>query len=55
MILVYYVLASVVIGFLGMNRKFGFWGYLFCSLLLTPPIGLIVLLSSSPNRRRPLA
>jgi hypothetical protein len=46
-----YVGLSLLIAFLGMNRKFGFWGYLFCSLLLTPVVGLIVLLASS--RRQP--
>ena len=38
--------ASLIIGICGMNRKFGFWGYFFCSLALTPFIGLIILLAS---------
>jgi hypothetical protein len=41
-------LASVVVGWLGRNRKFGFWGYFFGSLALTPFIGLIILLASDP-------
>ena len=36
------------IGFLGTNRKFGFWGYFFYSLLFTPFLGIILLLASSP-------
>ncbi|MFZ5585472.1 MAG: hypothetical protein ACOZHQ_06040 [Thermodesulfobacteriota bacterium] len=49
-----YVVASLFIAFLGMNRKFGFWGYLFCSLLLTPFVGLIVLLASDRRPRPPV-
>ncbi len=42
-----YIGLSFVIAVLGANRKFGFWGYLFCSIALTPCVGLIVLLGSS--------
>lgn len=38
--------ASVVIGLMGRNRKMGFWGYFFGSLLLTPVIGLLLVLAS---------
>jgi hypothetical protein len=38
---------SCIIGLLGTNRKLGFWGYFFASLLLTPFIGVILLLASS--------
>lgn len=44
-------LASVVVGWLGRNRKFGFWGYFFGSLALTPFIGLIILLASDPIKK----
>jgi hypothetical protein len=30
----------------GRNRKFGFWGYLFGSLLLSPVIGLLLVIGS---------
>ncbi len=52
MILVYIVLIvlSLAIAFLGRNRKFGFWGYLFCSLFFTPIVGLLLLIGSD---RRP--
>lgn len=43
---VVYIVLSIILAFFGMNRKFGFWGYLFCSLLLTPLIGLVVVLAS---------
>ena len=36
------VLLAALIGYLGSDRKFGFWGNFFVSLLLTPIIGLLV-------------
>lgn len=41
-----YILFAWIIAVFGTQRKFGFWGYFFCSLLLTPAIGLIVLLAA---------
>ncbi len=41
---------SLVIALLGKNRKLGFWGYLFFSLLFTPILGFIVLLASDKKR-----
>lgn len=38
--------ASVIVGLMGRNRKMGFWGYFFGSLLLTPIIGLLLVLAS---------
>jgi len=45
------ILPAFLIGLLGQNRKMGFWGYFFASLLLTPPIGLLLVLASDskPN------
>ncbi len=48
-----YVGLSFIIAWIGSNRKFGFWGYLFCSLLLTPFVGAIVVLASD-ERPKPL-
>ncbi len=42
---------SLIIGFLGMNRKMGFWGYFFSSLLLTPIIGILLVSVSDPKPR----
>ncbi|TLU50815.1 MAG: hypothetical protein FDX12_09505 [Chlorobium sp.] len=50
--LIYFILC-LVIAFIGSNRKFGFWGYFFCSLFLTPFIGALVLVASDP-RPKPL-
>ena len=46
---VIYVGSSFLIALLGKNRKFGFWGYFFASLLLTPVIGIILILASDPR------
>jgi len=46
MLILLYVFLSLMIGVLGINRKFGFWGYFFGSLLFTPAIGLILVLAS---------
>jgi hypothetical protein len=41
-----YLVACLLVGLLGMNRKFGFWGYFFGSILLTPVIGLLLVFGS---------
>lgn len=43
------ILGSILVGLMGWNRKFGFWGYFFASLLLTPIVGLLLVLASSPR------
>jgi uncharacterized membrane protein YiaA len=40
------LLISLFIGYWGRNRKLGFWGYFFATLLLTPLVGLILVLVS---------
>lgn len=40
-----------LVGFMGRQRKFGFWGYFIASTLLTPLIGLLLVLASD---KRPL-
>jgi hypothetical protein len=44
-----YFAASLLIAFLGVNRTMGFWGYFFASLLLTPVMGALLLLTSGPK------
>ena len=41
-----WIIFSIVIGFIGSGRKIGFGGAFFCSLLLSPIIGLIITLVS---------
>lgn len=45
-----YFACSLLIGILGMHRKFGFWGYFFGSLLLTPLIGVLLIVASDPRK-----
>ena len=42
-----WIVLSGAVGFLGKSRKFGFWGYLFCSLFFTPLVGLLLVLASA--------
>jgi uncharacterized membrane protein len=51
MIFLIYVLASLVIAVIGVNRKLGFWGYFFGSLFLTPFVGLILLVASDKKKK----
>jgi hypothetical protein len=46
-----YFSAALLLGFLGINRKMGFWGYFFSSLLLTPVMGVLLLLASDPKTK----
>jgi hypothetical protein len=41
-----YLGLCLLIAMIGKRRKFGFWGYFFCSLFLTPIIGAIIMLGS---------
>lgn len=45
-----YVLLSIFVGLIGMNRKFGFWGYFFASIALTPFIGILLVFASGKRR-----
>jgi hypothetical protein len=51
-IAVAYIALCFIIAWIGINRKFGFWGYLFCSLFLTPVIGALVLLASDERPKQ---
>jgi uncharacterized membrane protein YiaA len=42
---------SYFIGFLGRNRKLGFWGYFFASLVLTPLLGLLLVVATDPVKK----
>ena len=48
-----YVVLCVIIALIGIQRKFGFWGYFFCSLFLTPVIGAIIVLASDERPQAP--
>lgn len=40
---------SLLVAWTGRHRKLGFWGYFFASLLLSPLIGALLVLVSSPR------
>jgi hypothetical protein len=46
------VIGSLAIATAGRHLRFGFWGYLFASLLLTPIIGLLLLFAGLPTREQ---
>jgi hypothetical protein len=57
--ILYYVAAAVVyvalcflVAFLGRNRKWGYWGYLWSSVLFTPLFGVLFVLAADPPPRR---
>jgi hypothetical protein len=43
------ILLSLFIGAFGRNYRFGFWGYIFSSLLLTPLVGILLVIASKPK------
>lgn len=45
-----WLVAAIIIGFFGRNLRFRFWGYFFVSILLTPVIGLLMLIAAIPPR-----
>jgi hypothetical protein len=45
---------SAIVGYIGKGRKFGFWGYMACSLIFTPIIGLVIVFASD-KRPAPVA
>ncbi len=48
-IVLIYLVLCLFVGFLGRNRKWGFWGYLWSSILFSPLLGLVFLLASDPK------
>ena len=46
----FYIIACVLVALLGTNRKFGFWGYFFGSMLLSPAVGIILVLASDDRK-----
>jgi hypothetical protein len=47
-----WIVSSLLIAYAGRRFRFGFWGYFFGSILLTPVIGLLLLLAAIPVRER---
>jgi hypothetical protein len=51
-ILLFWLLGSLIIGLLGKNRRFGFFGNFLVSFLFSPVVGVIVLLASDEKTRK---
>ena len=49
-IAVVWVALSLGVAAAGKSFRFGFWGYFFASVLLTPMIGLLLLAAAIPRR-----
>ncbi|MBF0518956.1 MAG: hypothetical protein HQK92_04455 [Nitrospirae bacterium] len=50
--IILYVLGSLIIAMFGANRKLGFWGYFFASLLFSPFIGIILFFASDKRKKK---
>jgi len=50
-----YVLGSLLVAGFGRRRKWGFWGYLWASLLMSPVLGLLFVLAGDQPPRQPKA
>ena len=48
-LIIIWIIVSLLIGGAGMDRQIGFWGAFLMSVLLTPIIGLLFVLSSPRN------
>lgn len=49
---VLYVLGSLLVAVVGRHRKWGFWGYFWASLLMSPVMGVLFVLAGDPQPRR---
>lgn len=50
-----YLVLAVLVGLCGRHRRIGFVGFLVVALLLTPPLGLVIVYCTAETRPRPLA
>lgn len=52
MYVVLWLLGSLVVGFIGRNRTFGFFGFFLASLIVSPIVVLIILLATGPDPKK---
>ncbi len=45
-----YLGLSLLVAYFGKQRKFGFWGYFFASLILSPLIGFLLVVASDERK-----
>ncbi|MBK1633725.1 hypothetical protein CKO31_23875 [Thiohalocapsa halophila] len=43
-----YLAAAMLVAVLGRRRKWGYWGYLWSSILFTPLLGFLFVLAADP-------
>jgi len=51
LLILIYILVCYLVALSGSNRKFGFWGYLFFSLFMTPILGLLCVMGSDNQKK----
>jgi len=56
-IILAYLALCVLVAHLGRRRKWGYWGYLWASVLFTPLMGILFVLAADPppSKRRDTA
>jgi len=47
-----YLFICYIVALMGRNRKFGFWGYLFLSIFMTPLVGIIFVIASDKQEKK---
>ncbi|WP_295884355.1 hypothetical protein [uncultured Thiohalocapsa sp.] len=47
-----YLSAAVLVALLGRRRKWGYWGYLWSSILFTPLLGFLFVLAADPPPKK---
>jgi hypothetical protein len=47
-----YIALCILMAYLGRRRKWGFWGYLWSSVLFTPVLGMLFVLAADPPPKR---
>jgi hypothetical protein len=48
-----YGLGSLLVAFMGRHRKWGFWGYFWASIVMSPVLGLLFVLAGDKPQWRP--
>lgn len=49
-LVILYIFICYLVGLTGKNRKFGFYGYFFLSIFMTPLFGVILVLASDSRK-----
>jgi hypothetical protein len=53
--LIPYLILVTIVAYIGRDRKFGFWGNFFASLLFTPLVGLVLIFASDKRPTQAVA